>query len=84
MGPGLETAIVGSSITTEQHATRAFPLYSLECVEGEFSEVRAARHQSRRIPREARSRGQGHHGGTRKVLSERGPTPCLTCLCTIK
>ena len=40
MGPGLETAIVGSSITTEQHATRAFPLYSPECVEGEFSEVR--------------------------------------------
>jgi hypothetical protein len=39
MGPGLETAIVGSSITTEQHATRAFPLYSPECVEGEFSEV---------------------------------------------
>jgi hypothetical protein len=39
MGPGLETAIVGSSITTEQHATRAFPLYSPECVEGLFCEV---------------------------------------------
>jgi hypothetical protein len=40
MGPGLETAIVGSSITTEQHATRTLARYSPTFGEGVFSEVR--------------------------------------------
>jgi hypothetical protein len=40
MGPGLETAIVGSSITTEKHATRTLARYSPECVEGVFCELR--------------------------------------------